>query len=302
MSIENFKGDLDKLEICFIVNESGDILIEDRKLIFEYCAFKDFCDAASGLHRTHHKVKQEKYLAEGYKFYVIFEDEYMNKKDIVISRVRNLLGKNEGEKVFARKCVIREIPTRRSSDFVNKFHIQGNGGSRVKLGLFKKDSDELISVMTFGVLSRAKGNKIRTEGNFELIRFCTDSKYRCIGAAGKLMSYFEKNYEWTTILTFADKRWSPTGNLYRQIGFELEKITDPNYFYLKVPGFTNRVHRFAFRRDVLRLRAAKETDLGVEKINTMTEFALAQALGFDRIFDCGNFKFMKYKEASCQKN
>jgi len=294
MSIEDFKTELDKMEAVFTINHAGDIVIEEAKVIFEYCEFKHHCEAISGLHRSHHAVIQKEYVLLGYDFYVIFEDEYRDKKDIVLSRIRNLLNKNNGEKVYARDCVVREVPTKVASAFVNKFHIQGNAGARVKLGLFKKDTDTLISVMTFGVLSRAKGNKERTEGEFELIRFCTDSNYRCIGAAGKLMKHFENNYEWNTILTFADKRWSPTGGLYKQIGFELHKTCAPNYFYLKVPEFTHRVHRFAFRRNVLRDRAAKETTLTEEQILSMTEFELAQALGFDRIWDCGNYKYLKY--------
>jgi hypothetical protein len=296
MSIENFLEELKNIEVDTAINKDGDIVVESNKIVFEYCIFKNHCEAISGLHRSYHKVKQEKYMSEGYDLYIIFEDEYRYKRDVVISRIENLLNKNNGEKVYARNCVVKEIDTRTSSDFINKFHIQGNGGSRFKLGLFKNDGETLVSVMTFGVLSRAKGNKERKIGEFELIRFCTDSKFRCIGAAGKLMKHFEKNYKWSTILTFADRRWSPTGNLYRQIGFELDRITEPNYFYLKVPDFSHRTHRFAFRRDVLRLRAVKETNLNSEQINSMTEFALAQALGFDRIWDCGNYKFTKVNQ------
>lgn len=295
MSFENFINRLDKLEIDYIIDKDKDVIIDSKKIAIEYCMFKEHCEAISGLHRNHHAVKQKKYMNAGYNLYVIFEDEFLNKEDITISRIKNFIGKNDGEKIYARNCFVEEITARTSSDFVTEFHIQGNAGSRVKLGLFSEDTKELISVMTFGILSRAKGNKNASEnkGSFELVRFCTNNKYRCIGAAGKLMRHFENNYQWDKILTFADRRWSPTGNLYEKIGFELHSITEPNYYYLKVPEFNHRIHRFAFRRDVLREKALKEGTIPEREIMLMTEFQLAVALGYDRIFDCGNYRFVK---------
>jgi len=295
MSIENFKKDLEDLGVEFIVNADNDFIVEETKTVFEYCEFRKYCETISHKHRSHHVVKQNGFKAEGYMMYVIFEDEYINKRDIVISRLRNLLKRYEGTKVDARKCTVREIDTGVASEFVTKFHIQGNAGSRVKLGMFTADN-ELVSVMTFGKLSRAKGNKNVKEGSFELVRFCSDSRFRCVGAAGKLMAHFLKNYDWQFILTFADKRWSPLGQLYKILGFKQQAVTDPNYYYLKVPAYDHRTHRFAFRRDVLRERAAKETTLTQEEILSKTEFQLATALGYDRIWDCGNFKFTIERE------
>ncbi len=299
MCIYDFKMDLEALNIEFCENQEKDIVIESKKVIIEYCVFKQQCEAVSGRHRSYHLTKQNNYVKKGYSFYVVFEDEYLNKKAIVISRIKNLLNKNDGKKVYARQCEVREIPTKVSTEFINKFHIQGNSGSRIKLGLFFNDDSEevLIAVMTFGVLSRAKGNKNVQKDAFELVRFCTNNNYRSIGAAGKLLKYFERNYTWSSILSFADKRWSASGNLYKQIGFELCSITQPNYYYLNYPDFSHRVHRFAFRRDVLRERAKKETKLSEDEILSMTEFELAKTLGYDRIWDCGNYKFLKTNDS-----
>lgn len=297
MSIEKFREDLNEVGTVHVVNDKGDFVVEELKLIFEFCVFKEQCDHISGQHRSFHVKKQKEYMDAGYIFYVIFEDEYKNKRDIVMSRIKNLLHRNVGEKVYARNCEVREITTSESSPFIQKFHIQGNAGSRVKLGMFKNNGIgfvDLISVMTFSKLSRAKGNKNITDTDWELSRFCSDSRYRCIGAAGKLMKYFERNYPWTSILTFADRRWSPTGGVYPKIGFGDRTETQANYYYLKVPEYDNRIHRFAFRRNVLRDRAMVETTLTEEEIMSKTEFQLAIILGYDRIFDCGNYKFMRY--------
>jgi hypothetical protein len=113
------------------------------------------------------------------------------------------------------------------------------------------------------------------------------------GIASKLYKYFERNYKWKMVISFADRRWSLEGNLYKQLGFELEKETQPNYYYIKLPDI-HRTHRFAYRRDSLRDRARKETDLSEDKILTMSELDLARFFGARRIFDCGNYKFIKY--------
>jgi hypothetical protein len=112
------------------------------------------------------------------------------------------------------------------------------------------------------------------------------------GIASKLYKYFERNYKWETVISFADRRWSLEGNLYKQLGFELEKETQPNYYYIKPPDI-HRTHRFAYRRDSLRDRARKETDLSEDKIQTMSELDLARFFGARRVFDCGNYKFIK---------
>jgi len=300
MSIEDFKTDL--MNIVgdnFYTNDAGDFVLNDYKSIFEYCEFSIFCENVSGNHRSYHTAKQKKYLDAGYRFFIVFEDEYLCKRSVVLSRINNILGKNYGEKLYARDCVVEEIKTRVSSKFINEFHIQGNSGSKVKLGLFKKDGmsrTDLVSVMTFGGLSRAKGNRNANQNDWELVRFCTDTKYRCIGAAGKLLKHFERNYSWGNMLTFADKRWSPTGNLYTKIGFNLHSTTQPNYYYLKLPNFDKRCHRFAFRRNVLRDRAVNETSLNEAQILSMTEFELAKVLGYDRIWDAGNYKFVKQNQ------
>ena len=271
------------------------LIILEKNIVFECCVFKDFCESNIYNHKYYHINKLNRWVSAGYRFYIIFEDEYKYKYDITIARIKNLLNLNTGKKIYARKCVVREISTKESSLFIKKFHIQGNSGARVKLGAFIDEglfSNKLVSCMTFGKPSRAKGNKFVNDGDWELIRFCSDPYYRCIGTASKLLKHFERNYNWNKIISFADRRWSFDGNLYKVLGFTLESITQPNYYYLKLPNYTHRTHRFAFRRNVLRDRALVETNLSKEVIFSKTEFELAKILGYDRVWDCGNLKYV----------
>lgn len=98
-----------------------------------------------------------------------------------------------------------------------------------------------------------------------------------IGVASKLLSHFKKNYKWEQIFSYADRRWS-TGNLYAQIGFELIGNTKPNYWYF-ANGSIERRHRFALRK-----KSSEPKDI--------TEWELRRNQGWNRIWDCGNLKYV----------
>jgi hypothetical protein len=70
----------------------------------------------------------------------------MNKQEIIKAKLKALFG-IEQTKIYARKCIIKEISTELKNDFLNQFHIQGEDKSKIKLGLFYQD--ELVAVMTF---------------------------------------------------------------------------------------------------------------------------------------------------------
>lgn len=47
----------------------------------------------------------------------MYEDEYVNKKDIVISKLKHLFNLSIGEKIMARKCFVKTI----DKDVAKKF-------------------------------------------------------------------------------------------------------------------------------------------------------------------------------------
>jgi group I intron endonuclease len=207
---------------------------------------------------------------------VIFSDEWINKKEIVKSRLKYFIGNSE--KIWARKCEVREVTNNTLvRDFLEKNHIQGFVGSRVKLGLFY--NDELVSIMTFGNLRKSMGQNVEV-GSYELLRFCNKLNYSIVGGASKLFNYFVENYKPKSILSYADKRWS-SGDLYKKIGFKLLSDTPPNYYWI-VNG--RREYRFKWRKDIL---VSKGYDAN------KTEVQIMNSLNCFRIFDRGSHKFIK---------
>jgi hypothetical protein len=230
--------------------------------------------------KKYHLNKTELCENNGYKLLQIFEDEITYKSTIVKARLKHLLGITK-YRIFGRKCTIRQIDTEVKNKFLNKYHIQGEDKSSVKLGAYYRN--HLVAVMTFCKLRKALG-QIHEEGSFELSRFATVSNFTVIGIAGKLLKHFENNFEITKIITYADRRWS-TGNLYKKLGFELDHVSMPNYWYIK-NYHEERIHRFNFRKDVLwgKLKNFDESK---------SEWENMKNNGYDRIWDCGNLVFVK---------
>lgn len=216
-------------------------------------------------------------LAEinGLNLIQIFEDEWVYKKEIVMSILKNRFG-IMGSIIYGRKCEIRVVKNGEHNHFLNTNHIQGKIGSSVKLGLYY--GGDLVSIMTFGKLRKVMGSK-SSDGEWELIRFCNKLNTSVVGGASKLFKHFIKNYKPNKIISYSDNRLF-NGGLYNTIGFSFDKNTTPNYFYVIN---NERKHRFNFRKDVL----VKE---GFDP--NKTEQQIMQERGIYRIYDCGNKKWV----------
>jgi len=213
---------------------------------------------------------------KGIQLIQIFEDEWLFKQDIVKSRLLNLLKLNKN-KIYARKCVLKEITSKESKEFLNTNHIQGNVNSNIRLGLYY--DDELVSIMTFGKLRKSMGYSTK-KGSYEMLRFCNKLNTSVIGGADKLLQYFVKLYQPKEIITYADRRWSQ-GNLYDKLDFEFIYKTKPNYWYI---NDDKREYRFKYRKDVL---VKKGFDINKTEHQIMLERKIY------RIYDCGANLYIK---------
>lgn len=248
-----------------------DILLPNYQLGIEFNGLRWHTEK---FHKDKYYHVQKTNLAEskGYHLIQIFEDEWMEHKDIVLSKLKHFICK-DGDKgrVGGRKCHIEPISVNLAKEFLTKYHIQGFGSSTVYLGGFYHD--ELMAVMSF---------KQEQSGMWNLTRYASNTDYILPGLANKTLSYFIKNYNPTEIKTFLDRRWSHSGNnLYDKMGFKLVETENPDYRY--VDGY-ERKHKFGFRKQILH----KKYGLPL----SMTEKEMTQQLGFERIWDCGLYKYI----------
>ena len=177
--------------------------------------------------------------------------------------------------VYARKCQIKEVDSKTSKEFQKAKHIQGAVNSKINLGLYYQD--ELVSLMTF---TKCRFDK---KHEWELLRFCNKLGYHIPGSASKLLSYFEENYKPTSLVSYADRRWSQ-GKVYEKLGFKFSHASSPNYWYWK--NIEHLQSRVQFQKHKLKglLENFDESKTEVENM---------KANGYNRIFDCGNLVYEK---------
>lgn len=219
---------------------------------------------------NYHLKKTEECEKNGIRLIHIFEDEWIYKKDIVKSRISSLLGINN--RVYGRKCIVKEISNKESKSFLDETHIQGSINSKYSYGLFY--NDEIVAVMTFGDVRKNLGRN-RENGTYELLRYSSKQGINVIGGPSKLLKYFIKNIKPNKIITYADRRWS-RGNLYEKLNFKFIRNTKPSYFYVIND---KRKNRFGFRKDIL------ISKYGCTKEETEHSFCLKKH--WYRIYDCG---------------
>lgn len=252
-----------------------DVFIPEIMVGIETCGLYWHSQLAGEKDYKYHFNKLEKCEAVGIRLITIFEDEYCNNKPLVYKRIAHILNKNYGEKIYARKCLVSRIDADTANKFVEENHLQGVGQANIHLGAFYNGT--LVAVMTFSSNLTVRNIQNRP-GLWELNRFCGSQDKVVVGIASKMLAYFERCYVWNTILSFADRRWSE-GRVYSSLGFELLKKTKPDYWYLI--KYRKRLHRSNLQKD--------END-----DPSLSEWENRQLQGYDRIWDCGSIKFVKY--------
>jgi very-short-patch-repair endonuclease len=244
-----------------------DIVIPSKKITFEFNGLH--WHSEQYLDKDYHLDKTERCESIGYTLIHIFEDEWVDKKEIVKSRVKNLLGFSN--KIYGRKCVVGVVNSKDKKQFLEVNHIQGDCRSTINLGLYHKG--ELVSLMTFGK------RPILNSHEWELIRFCNKLDTSVVGGASKLLKYFKVNHQPKEIVSYADRRWSQ-GKLYDNLGFTFVGNTKPNYFYLINK---KRENRFKYQKHKLVLDGFDVNE---------SEHTIMLGRGIYRIYDCGNKKYI----------
>ena len=258
-----------------------DLFINDIRLGIEYNGLY-FHTEKMGKNSSYHLNKTIACNEIGYNLIHIFEDEWVKNKQLVKNKLKHILKINDGIKIGARNVIIKIISANDKKDFLDKNHIQGNDNSTIMYGAYYKE--ELVGVMTFS----NKRNMTKTKnGEYELTRYATKQNYHINGLGSKFIKRFIADYNPISIISFADRRWTLNvhNNLYTNIGFKLIDIIKPDYrYYNSSINKYKRFHKFGFGKNSLK---KKFPNMDFSK----TEKELTTELGFDKIWDCGLFKY-----------
>ncbi len=260
------------------VFERNDRTVLNRKELDLYSEEHKLAIEVNGIHWHSDKFRERDHLldktlkCEQLRITLLhFWDYEINKKgDIVKSMISSRLGLNQ--KIYARKCVIKEVSSKESKQFQIDNHIQGSAVSSINYGLYYED--ELVALMTF---AKSRFNK---KYDWELVRYCNKLDLTVVGGASKLFNWFLKNND-GSIISYANRRYS-NGNLYHLLKFKLTDSTRPNYMYFRNSVLLSRV----------KCQKHKLSKLLENFDEKMSEKENMKNNGYNRIYDCGNYVFV----------
>ncbi len=270
-----------------------DIYIPSAKLAIEYCGAYWHSDkmimakfskgkyadlslsARRKLARNYHYNKFKQCEDQGIRLITLFEDEWINSPDIVMSVINHGLGLSE-RGTGARKLAIKETDAKVAKAFLNQNHPQGSVSCTTYLGGY--DGDQLVGVMGFGNPTRQNSQGV------ELKRFATSGKSYA-GLAGRLFTHYVRNYDPIRIISFSDNRWF-SGGMYKQLGFRVETNLPPDYSYIHLSDY-RRVHKSTYRRAGIRRHFPEQYS---EELTEREMMALVE--GVERNFDCGKRRWV----------
>lgn len=248
-----------------------DFYFPEHHLAIEVCGLYWHGEVSAGKSRKYHYNKMQDCSKKNVRLITIFEDEIINNKDIVLSRIRQAL-EIQDRRIFARKCDIKEIDSKTANLFFVNNHIQGRSTAVVRYGLFF--NDEMVCVGSLGKTLRKHTARPTT---IELKRFCTLSGTHVIGGVGKIfkqMKIFAKENGYTEIRSYCDMRYANIFNtVYELLGFNLSSYTKYTPHYFKGQ---KRYRNYSLRK------TPEERKTG------NTEWELRKEQGYDRIWDCGH--------------
>jgi hypothetical protein len=269
--VNNYHGEVERKNRKILSGKEIDIFLPKLKIGFEFNGIYYH----SEIFKNKEEVTEKKNIANefGINLITIWEDDWEYKKDIIKSRILNLL--NKSRKIYARKCEIRYVNVSEEREFLINNHIQGWVPSSIRIGLYFENN--LVSIMTFGGYRVALGKKC-SDGEYELLRFSNSLKTTVIGGASKIFKEFLRLHKPTKVLSYQNNSWN-TGNLYENLGFSRCGLTVQNYYWCKG---NIRFNRYNFRKDKL----IKE---GYDK--NLTENDIMTGRGYYKSWDMGNIKW-----------
>jgi very-short-patch-repair endonuclease len=274
---EEISAILDKLGIQYRRNynklcypKQVDFYIEKHKLAIEFNGLYWHSEVSGLKSHDYHAEKMRQCKSQGIQLLTIFEDEWIDRSEVIINHIKHLC-KMTDNVIGARKLdVSEEKYTDEIKMFLDKHHVQGKTEAVSKLLVARLDNE----IRAVFMLRKVK------VGEYDIIRYCTDTRASYAGLFSKFLSYARDFSEIKTLTTIADLRWS-YGDVYLKTGFTQVGEIAPDYAYT---DFRTREHKFNYRKDKIKSRFNVDIDGKTEK-------ELMKSLGFDRVWDCGKIKF-----------
>jgi hypothetical protein len=267
-----YKGKIILNDTKLLSGHEIDVYLPELKLAFEFNGERFHSDIFK--RKNYHMKKTNECQTLGIRLVHIWTLDWTLKQEIIKSQILNFIGKTTN-RIYARKCVVREVNNKTACTFLDNNHLQGKAISKHRYGLYY--NDELVELITFGKLRDAVSHR-QSPDHYELVRLCSKLDTTVVGGASKLFTHFIRTFSPEQILTFAHRDWS-NGNVYGKLGMTLKATTTPGYFY---SNCQRKEHRYNVQKHKL-------VKMGYD--TTKSEFEIMTERGYYRIWDSGNLKY-----------
>jgi len=251
-----------------------DIFIPNHNLAIEFNGSYWHSEAVleSKVARNKHLIKTKLCKEKGIRLIHIFEKDWESRTDQYKFFIRCILGFND-KKYNARSCSITDDIC---LDYIDKSHVQGSPKHCLKSFCLVDDSDGIV-----GSITANRHHRQGFSNDIILSRLCFSPNSTVRGGSSRLFSCFKKwakeeNYE--RIISWSDNSYTE-GNIYKVLGFNLEKEYGPDYFYWDMK---NNIY------------ASKQSQQKkqVKCPENMTEREWCTERGLHRIWDCGKKRWI----------
>ena len=234
--------------------------------------------------KDYHFKRYQLAVEKGYTLISIFDWMDVDKIINIIKAKLKLLS----NRIYANKCVVKEIDMKTANEFLDKYHLQGGtNGQTVCIGLFYKD--ELIQVQTFG---KPRFNK---KYDWEAIRLATKMDTYIIGGVSKGFKYFINKYNPKNIVSYNSLNIS-SGNTDSLQGFKQVSIGLSESIWVNTKNNDNPkyVRNGSLRRLGIDKVLHKPYDYFPDYDGTFenSNEGLMIKEGYVQVFDCGQVTYL----------
>lgn len=201
-----------------------DILIPSLNVAFEFNGLFWHSEKVR-VNPTYHYNKTISTKNNDIDLYHIWEDEYVHKKDLLYSDIKNKLGIVDN-KIQGKKTIVKNVSIDDAKSFLDNNHIKGSCDSTVRLGLY--NNDELVSIIVFDY------RVVNEQKSFEMLRYCNKINTVVTNSLSILFKHFIENSNITDlneIILYNDIA-KDNGIQYKGLGFEFIEHTELNYWYI----------------------------------------------------------------------
>lgn len=244
-----------------------DVLVPSARLAIEYNGLY-WHSMANMTDKNYHENKRKLVESASHKFFMIFEDEWRDRRAVLKGMLRHRLGRPQ-EILDARKLRVEELDGVAAKTFFDSSHLEGHVRSASCLGLVDS-SGRVVAAMSL----RRPFHASRAESSMEVARSACLPGVTIRGWVGKLTSASLKRVKGAgigSLVSYVDARVGD-GKSYLSAGWKLESSpSGPRFWWT---DYHQRFNRFKYRADAAQ---------------GLTQEMVASAAGVVEIWGCGNY-------------